>query len=193
LLLSSRAPCSSLDHKKEKPPAKAGGFWTWARREIASASLRGLLFSVAAHHWAAPIETTVPPADPVMAAPAARSLTIETRKHDKATLLAVVQTFVERSRCVCEFFECGSLLAHHLRAHIESFDRITWAIGAGSRGKSFRTLLGEIAQRAFNRRPVLLLFGSKFQAGMKCGDSRLTERRDVFRARLPALHSLEIG
>ncbi len=92
-------------------------------------------------------------------------------------LLAVIEALVERAGRVGEFLEPGRALAHHLGAQIEALDRILRAIGAGARGETLGALLGEIAQRALHRRPVLFLFGSELESGMERGDARLTEGR----------------
>ena len=134
----------------------------------------------------------VPTTEAVMAAEAAGFLAAEPGKHDKAMLLAVVEALVERPGRVGELLETGRALAHHLGTQIEALDRILRAIGAGARGKTLRALLGEIAQRALHRRPVLFLFGSELEPGMERGDTCVTEGRDVFGIRAPALHALKI-
>jgi hypothetical protein len=115
----------------------------------------------------------------------------EPGKHDEATLLGVVEALVERARCIGELLECSRALTHDFGTQIQAFNRILRTISIRARGKSLRPLLGDIAQGALDGRPILLLFRAQFETGMERCDSRVTECRDVFGSRAPALYAIE--
>src|SRR4051812_1184541 len=102
----------------------------------------------------------------VMATALAEARTVETRQHRHPVLLAVVKARVERLGSGRELVERGAALLHRLGAQLQTLDRIGRAIGAGARGEAFGALLGEIAQRAFHHRPILLLLGRELETGV---------------------------
>src|SRR5450830_1346296 len=130
-----------------------------------------------------------PAAHPVLATLATLAAELVSAKpgeRDEAVLLALVQALVERASRVGEFLERGAALRHRVGAQGQPFDRILRTIGAGMGGEPLGALLGKIAQRAFHRRPILLLLGVKLEPGVQSRDARVAVRADVLRARVPA-------
>ena len=123
-----------------------------------------LRLRVAALHHSARA-TLVPATEAMMSAEAtafpAAFMFAKPRQHGKAMLLAIIEALVERTGSVGELLEAGRALTHRVRTQGQALDRILGAIGAGARGKSFRSLLSEIAQRGLHGRPVFFLFGGK--------------------------------
>src|SRR5262245_37250118 len=113
---------------------------------------------------------------PMMAAPVAvLALGAETGEHDETTLLAVVETLVERTCRISELLERGGALTHGIGAHVQPLDRILRPVTAGARGVPLRALLSQLAQRALNRRPILFLLSRQLQPGMQRGNARIAE------------------
>src|SRR5262249_9077073 len=110
----------------------------------------------------------------------------------EAMLLRLVETFVERTSCVCELLQPGGTLAHHLGARVKAIDRIFRSVGIGARSKAIRALLGEIAQSGFDRRPTFFLIRLALQPGMKGGQAGVPKGRECRRPRGPGLRALEI-
>src|SRR5262245_56206823 len=127
------------------------------------------------------------------AATVAHLSAIETREHREAALLAVIEALVERSRRVGELLEPGRTLAHYVGAQIQALDRVLRTVGIGARRETLGALLGEVAQRALNRRPQLLLLGGELESRMQRGDARIAERADVLGAQARVTHVLELS
>src|SRR5690242_5513566 len=113
-------------------------------------------------------------------------------------LLALVEALVQRRGGIRELLERGAAALECLCALGQTLDRIALrlsrgAVGAFTRRAPLGTQLGEIAQRAFQRRPVLFLFGGKLEAGMQRGDAGIAEGRDIFSRGTPALRAVEFG
>ena len=124
---------------------------------------------------------------------AAPTLTVaESGEHHEAMLLRLVEALVEGTSCVSELLQTGGTLAHYLSAGIKAIDRIFRRVGICARCKTLRALLGKIAQGGFYWRPQFFLIGRELQPGMKRGDSRVTEGRDIRCTWAPALRALEI-
>src|SRR5262245_10050504 len=117
----------------------------------------------------------VEPGTMMAAAPVAVLAGAKTRKHDKTTLLAVVEAFVERTCRVSELLERGGALPHGIGAHVQPLDRILRPVAAGPRGVPLRALLRQLAQSALNRRPILFLLGRQLQPGTQRGNARIAE------------------
>jgi hypothetical protein len=192
------APLSKLETAKEKPPDIFRRLLEAARvGETALAVVRysGRLLLrpcvIALHHS---VRATMVPA--TEAAPSMETTAFavtEPREGDETMLLAVIEALVEWAGRIGELFETGGALTHCVGAQGQPLNRILRAIGAGARGKSFRSLLGEIAQRGLHRRPVLFLFSRELEASMQRCNAGITERSDVFRARAPMRNSLEFA
>src|SRR5262249_21404714 len=130
---------------------------------------------------------------PHVAATAAPTLPVaEPGEHHEAMLLRLVEALVEGTSCVGELLHTGGAVARHCGAVVEASDRSVGRVGIGARRKTFRALFGEIAQSGFDWRPQFFLISRELQPGMKRGDARVTEGRDIRRTRAPALGALEI-
>ena len=112
-------------------------------------------------------------------------------QHHKATLLSIIQAFVEGPGGIGELLERGCALTHDIRPHRQALNRILRTVSARARRKPFRTLLGKVAKRALNSWPALLLLGVQLKSGMKRRDTRVTECRNVFGSWTPALYVIE--
>ncbi len=108
-------------------------------------------------------------------------------------LLAVVEALVERARRLGELLEPGGALTHGLGAQVHALDRVRGTVGIGARRETLGALPGEIAQRALDRRPELLLLGGELEAGMQPGDTRIAEGADVLGAHARVMHALELS
>src|SRR5262245_18558309 len=128
----------------------------------------------------------------MMAAPVAVLAGAETGEHDKTTLLAVIETLVERTCRISELLERGSALPHGIGTHVQPLDRILGPVAAGSRGVPLRALLCQLAQSALNCRPVLFLLGRQLQPGTERGNARIAERGNILSAGAPSRPALEI-
>src|SRR5262245_38177718 len=127
------------------------------------------------------------------AATVAHLSAIETREHREAALLAVIEALVERARRVGELLEPGRALAHHLGAQVQALDRVFRTVGIGARRETLGALLGEVAQRALNRRPELLLLGGELEARMQRGNTCIAKGADVLGAQARMTHALELS
>src|SRR6188474_2455480 len=95
-------------------------------------------------------------------------------QRTEAALLAVVEALVERLGGVSELLHAGRPRGHRVGAFAHARDRVGSGLrgvraGAarfaafGPRACTLGALLGEIAQRGLDRRPVLLLLGGELQ------------------------------
>src|ERR1700691_4699538 len=120
-------------------------------------------------------------------------------KDGEAALLAVVETVVERLGGGREFLQVGGAGAQLLRGASEAIDgvdaggRVVARLGVAALtslppgGEARRPLLGEVAHRQFERRPVFLLVGVQLEAGLERGDARVEEGGAVLGAEAAAL------
>src|SRR3974377_321500 len=122
-----------------------------------------------------------------MLRPSAEVPVLKPGEYNEALLLALGQTTVKRASRVGELFQRSGALSHPLRAQVEPLDRILRKIRAGPHGEALGALLGDVAQRAFHRRPVLLLFGRQLKSCVQRGDARIAKGADVLCARPPAI------
>jgi hypothetical protein len=130
---------------------------------------------------------------PVHAALTTEMSSAKAREYDEAVLLGLIQAFVERAGGVRDLLERGAALRERIRPYRKPLDRILRTIGAGARGEAFRALLGKIAQRAFDGRPVLLLLSREFESGMQCRNARVAKRSDVLRTWSPARREIVVA
>src|SRR6185437_6014507 len=190
----SKCPASAAKQRKSRRDRPGGSLGGRQKGELASAAppatrgrrlLRaGTLLGAHRAAFEAAIAETFAAAPAVMVAVTAERVR-EPRQDHEAMLLRLVEALVERLGRIGELLECRTAALHRLRAHAETLDRILRLVGAGARGEAVLTLLGEIAQRALDGRPVLLLVGRQLEARMQRGDARVSEGADVLRARTP--------
>src|SRR5262245_43353255 len=121
----------------------------------------------------------------MMAAPVAVLTGAETRKHDKTTLLALVEAFVERTCRISELLERGGALPHDIGARVQPVNRSLRPVAAGPRGVPLGALLRQVAQRALNRRPILFLLGRQLQPCMQRRNAGSAKSRNILRAWTP--------
>ena len=191
------APVSDVEELTARDRAESAGVLVVGHRhpgERFTATERAVIAEVAgragtllgAHRAAleAAMAETFAAAPAVMVAVTAERVR-EPRQDHEAMLLRRVEALVERLGRIGELLECRTAALHRLRAHAETLDRILRLVGAGARGEAVLTLLGEIAQRALDGRPVLLLVGRQLEARMQRRDARVGEGADVLRARTP--------
>src|SRR5579872_6977080 len=109
-------------------------------------------------------------------------------KHGEPALLGVVEAVVERLGRARELLQIGGAGAEEIGSAGETIDRVDLGGLVAALlapfppgGESGRALLGEIAHRRFERRPVLLLVGVELQARLQRGDARVEKSGPVFR------------
>jgi hypothetical protein len=100
----------------------------------------------------------------------AATATIHSAQHREASLLRVVETFVERVHRVGEFPERRAGFRHDDGALAHTFNRIVRprlpvARRISESMDALEPLLGKLAGRLFERRPVTLLLGGQHQTG----------------------------
>src|SRR5207237_821479 len=114
-------------------------------------------------------------------------------QHGEAVLLAVVKALVERLRRIGELLQACGACRHRVGALAQPRDRIRPGLlrvvataarfaAGGTLLDAVAAILGEIADRGFHGRPVLLLLGGELQSGLEARDASIGERCDILGA-----------
>src|SRR5947209_6753345 len=161
-------PCAQHPRNEKKPPgtgpAASGSRQSSGRKLVRRGRFRDLAL-------AGVVGATLP----VMARAALPAAHAD--QHGEAVLLAFVEALVERLRGVGELLQAGGACGHGVGALAQPRDRVRSRLlrivataarfaAGGPLLHAVAAGLGEIADRGFHRRPVLLLLGGELQSGL---------------------------
>jgi hypothetical protein len=106
------------------------------------------------------------------------------RKPDKTTLLLVIEALIERRSRIGDLLQRRAPLRQILGNAREAVEwRCRRLLVAGLPLDALEAQLHHVAECLLERRPVLSLIGRQFEAGLECGDPRVSKCGDVCGAR----------